>query len=218
MNKSKNFLKLVFKYEPVDVPLELYMNVLQSYDKQSRTYHNSEHIVSLLHTGWERGLAFYLSPQERLELFFSVLLHDVYQGNRDKRSAEEQSATFSEFFLQRVGGISEESIQRVANAIRKTEHHLKDQEDLNTVEKYMLDLDLHTFSLPFETHLTWSSKVQGEYASVPEKLYLEGRIQFLTALNQRKKLYYTAHFDEKRARANILAEIHNLKQQLERPE
>lgn len=177
--------------------MEAYQYLLKCYLEPHRKYHNLEHINHCLtefNTAWHLA-----SDPDLLEL--AIWYHDiVYNINADDN--EELSALLAEKVMT-DSGLPIDSIEKVKNIILATKHD-KIPESFDA--KLMLDIDISNLGQVDKFEET-NRLVREEFSSVPQDLFVAGRVNILSKFLNRPNIYLTEFFQEKYeniARDNIL--------------
>jgi len=201
-------------FEKVGMPI-YFQHVLKTcYSQEHRYYHNIDHVCEMLK--WV--------PKNHPEveiIIDAILFHDIvqYQPAPIGMSEALSVAEFSLYTAKLMSfdtpfGKEEEDLgyeYRVIEAIVATGRHTEDQKDLSEVSKWVLDLDLSTFALPWSEYIVWKEKIEQENLALypdrsPEDIK-KGRHQFLQTLLDRQQLYYIHTAWEEPARENIQKDL-----------
>ena len=186
------------------------------YNQEHRLYHNLDHLSEMLkHV-----------PQDHPEveiILDAILFHDVVNSTKPEAKGLNEALSVAEYILYNTkllafdnpfgsnGDGEIEYERKVVGAITATAHHLDDQSSLTDVSKWVLDLDLSTFALPWDEYLVWKNKIETENALIwshlEPQLVVKGRCIFLKKLLERQQLYYVKTEWENQARDNIARDI-----------
>jgi len=176
----------------------LYKDLLLNYTSKDRHYHNLEHIRSIFKAldGIE------LSDALEFAIFYHDIIYDV-ESNKN----EELSALFCKNALRKLD-VSYHIIVKSIKIILDTKKHIATTTD----SKYMIDADLFVFANDYSEYRLTADKIRKEYLIYSDKVYINGRIEFLKSLLNREKIYLTKEFKkyENKARKNIYLEIQEL--------
>ncbi len=185
---------------------EIYRDLRQRYSEGHRRYHTPVHIAHCLKL-------FDLARDDMEEpdaVEMSIWFHDVIYDARAPDN-EEKSA---EYFVEVCGDEVEERFKsKVYNLIIVTIHK---ELPMTVDEKYMVDIDLSSFGLPWERFLKDSQAVREEFRHLNDEEFYPAQKQFLETLVERKYFCFTEFFrerHEKTARENIARYLKNLEQQ-----
>jgi len=204
MNLEDAFLK-------IGMPLIYQNSLLECYKQAHRHYHNIDHINEMLkHV-----------PEDHNEIEIvieAILFHDIIYHNIPKPNGFNESLSIAEYLFYNIKAMAGfvagnlEYERRVIEAITATGRHLEDQKRLGEVSKLVLDLDLSTFSLPWDEYSIWLERIEAENAEIYGQVstrqeIIIGRYQFLTQLLKRKSIYYIKTEWEEQARNNIERDI-----------
>ena len=174
----------------------VYARLAELYGEPHRHYHTLDHIQHCLHE-FDQATAF-MDDSEAVEL--ALWVHDaIYQsGARDneRRSAD----LFRNYAHQYAGAIFQ---QRVDDLIMATTHRgLPRQSD----EQFIVDIDLSSFGLPWETFMQDGWRIRAEFANVTDDAYYPDHLRFLRGLWDRPSFFFTDCFRQRHedaARENI---------------
>lgn len=140
----------------------------------------------------------------------SIWFHDVIYDARASDN-EEKSARY---FVKVCGNdIDERFRSKVHDLIIVTIHK---ELPLTSDEKFMVDIDLSSFGLPWDKFLKDSEAVREEFRHLNDEEFYPTQKQFLESLISRKYFCFTEFFrerHEKRARQNITRYLDQLEQQ-----
>lgn len=161
-----------------------------------RFYHDTEHIRQCLEKLDEAVDECGRHPEVELATWFHDAVYHAGSPDNESKSAD--------WFRDRSENYLEENtIEHVSNLITITEHRNQPQTDL---EKLMVDVDLSSFSLPFDQFLRDGSNVRKEFKAYSDEKFVAGQRSFLTGLIGRSSIFSTDYFHqhyEKKARDNI---------------
>jgi predicted metal-dependent HD superfamily phosphohydrolase len=174
---------------PFRISDALKRTLVEAYATPPRAYHTLEHILDVAQH-FSR-----LSWHQPRDVFGAVLFHDaVYDVSR--RDNEQLSAD-----LARGQGESE----RTAQLILLTAHHASPP-DADAAQ--FLDCDMAILCAEPAAFARYSQQIALEYVPVVgEEAYRAGRRRFLEGLLARPRIFFTARFDEARARSNIASAL-----------
>ena len=170
--------------------------LLDGYREPWRYYHTLEHIEHCI--GWFDACASLVDDPDSLEL--SIWFHDVvYEpGNPDNE------ALSAGLYLQLSEGVHDAArrdlVERMIMATLHLGSSLSDDD-----ARYMVDIDLSSFGLPWEEFLRDSENLRRE-AGLDDETYFQKARNFHDSLLARERFYYTDFFAERledRARDNI---------------
>jgi predicted metal-dependent HD superfamily phosphohydrolase len=171
--------------------------LIAAYNEPQRVYHTQRHI--------EDCLELFGIVQEHLDdpdaVEFAIWYHDVvYEiGARDN---EQLSANL---FMQHSDGIFPQTLrQRVYEHIMATLHCERELGQNDT--RYVVDIDLSSFGMPWDKFFEDSRKVRAEMNDVPDEEFYANQCTFQQALLNRGRFYQSDYFyrnHEQTARDNI---------------
>ena len=174
----------------------VYEQVLTHYQEPHRRYHTPEHIEHCLR---QHDLAVaQMDDADAVEMaiWFHDVIYDVPTDNNERLSAE---------MFTRLAGqcMHPEFRQAVHDMILTTQHP---QIPTKNDEKFLVDVDLSSFGLPWEEMRRDSDNVRQEFLETSDENFYAGHIRFMRALLERPAFFATEFFRnryEQRARSNI---------------
>lgn len=185
-----------------DPVAELVITAQERYDANGLTYHNWDHIVSMLAMllDWNPPL----SEEDRTILEMAVLFHDVvYDPQRS-----DNEALSADFAAQELGKTRYASLaDAVSQAIMVTASH----EPETACEMLLVDLDLAILASP--RYDEYVAAIRQEYGFASDEAFSAGRSAFLEKFLQREKLFWTEFGVpmEPQARENMQKELECLR-------
>ena len=181
----------------------VYREVQEFYSQHGRHYHTPKHIEHCL-------AQFDLAADEmddadavEMAIWFHDLVFDVEAKDNELQSARR--------FLELAGdSMKEEFKQKVYDLIMAT---APPRVPKTNDQKFMLDIDLSSFGLPWSEMLRDSIAVRKESPKLSDEEFFPGQRAFLESLVGREHFYFTEFFRsriEETARANIERYLKNL--------
>ena len=168
-------------------PESVWSELNRYYQGPGRYYHNMRHISHcLVRLDLARG---YLQSPDTVEM--ALWFHDVIcvAGAQDN---EQRSA---EYFAQIACDNFETSFTvRVSELIISTMHNAKPRD---YDERFLRDIDLSSFALPWEEFFRDSRAIRAEHAETPDDLYFTAKKKYLTAMLERPAIYLTEFFHDR---------------------
>lgn len=174
----------------------VYEQLLASYSEPWRHYHSFRHIAHCLR---EFDLAQSLMASAdavQMALWFHDAVYVPGAHDNERRSAD--------YFSRLSQGRFPSSFEDQVRGLILITEHVKPP--TTQAERYMVDIDLSPFGIPWEHCLEDSKRVRRELDMIPDRVYFQTNIQFLQALTRRPHMYHTEHFRkryERSARENI---------------
>jgi predicted metal-dependent HD superfamily phosphohydrolase len=177
--------------------LQIYQLLIDAYNEKQRVYHTQQHIEDCLTLFDE--IKDQLQNADSVEL--AIWFHDaIYQIN--SRENEELSA---DLFM----NMSEEILipttrHQVYQHIIATLHN--GSEMLEHDSRYMVDIDLSSFGLPWDKFIQNSLEVRQEMSHIPDEIFYPKQCAFQQSLLKHGRFYQTDYFFknyEQRALNNI---------------
>jgi len=176
----------------------VYGRLFSHYSQPERHYHTPAHVQHCLtQVDLVREL---LDNPDAVEM--ALWFHDVIyipavgSGENEKASAE--------FFVECAGkGFEDDFVDRVYRLIMVTTHSETPRDE---DERFMVDIDLSSFGLPWSKFSADSRNVRAEFSNVPDEEFHAKQAAFLRSLLSRERFCFTDFFHgrhEARARNNI---------------
>lgn len=206
-------------FEKIEMSKYTELMLRSCYSREDRKYHNLDHISCMLQHV-PRDLP---GVEGLLE---AIVFHDLVYLPEPAPKGKNEALSASEYLLYSLRTVWEhpnpfanfELVREmiVIEAITATSRHDEDQEHLNLISKYVLDLDLCCFADREE--LSKASKlISEEFAPyVDRQTFIKGRVSFLNALLARKQIFYVMKEWEEISRQNLQDEIALLTSEEER--
>ena len=192
-----------------DQSLDIFQRLTKAYSEPQRHYHTMAHIEHCL--GRFDQCKSLLQDPAAVEL--SIWFHDIIYVP----GAKDNEALSAELYQQLSQGVHPDELrQRVDDMIIATLHTGEPIEDEDT--RYMVDIDLSSFGLPWEEFLRDSKNLRRENQAVSEEEHYRKAKNFQTALLARDRFYMTDFFHDRyetQARKNLKDYFDYLNQQLQ---
>ncbi|MDG4596426.1 MAG: hypothetical protein P9F75_12190 [Candidatus Contendobacter sp.] len=182
----------------------IYDRLTKLYGEPHRHYHTLNHIRHCLRE-FDRAAALMADPDTvEMALWFHDAIYQPGAKDNERRSAD--------LFRQWSGARADPVFQqRVDDLIMATTHQEPpDQGDA----KFLVDIDLSSFGLPWETCERDGRLIRAEFAGVTDDQYYPGHLRFLRTLQDRATFFCTTFFQQRYelvARANLARIIANLR-------
>lgn len=175
----------------------IYQRLIDAYNEPQRVYHTQQHIEDCLVLFDD--ISEYLEDADAVEL--AIWFHDViYQlGAADN---ELLSAELFEQLTQQCFEV--DFCQRVLQHIIATLHCETELDDHDS--RYMVDIDLSSFGMPWEKFMADSKNVRDEMLHIPDQEFYRKQYAFQQSLLSRGRFYQSDYFFkhyEQSARDNI---------------
>lgn len=181
----------------------LYRDLKQRYMEPHRRYHTPVHIAHCLKQ-FDLAKEFMDAP-DTVEM--SIWYHDIIY----EAKALDNELQSAEYFVEMCGeNLSSEFVSAVHQLIMATIH--KEHPATND-ERYMVDIDLSSFGLPWERFLKDSEGVRDEFPHMSDEEFYPAQKIFLDALLARNPFCFTEFFQARHgetARENIKAYLASL--------
>lgn len=184
---------------------DVYAEILAYYSESGRHYHTPKHIEHCLRQ-------FDLASSEmddpdavEMSIWFHDLVFDITADDNELRSARR--------FVELAGeSMDSEFKTKVYDLIMAT---APPRQPKTKDEKFMLDIDLSSFGLPWEDFVRDSTAVRQESARLSDAEFFPGQRAFLESLIRREHFYFTDFFRsriEDTARNNIRRHLESLRE------
>lgn len=166
------------------------------YEDPARTYHNLDHIQSMLVKLTESERYAVHPHRIILAIWFHDAVYDPTRNDNEVKSAE--------YWMQKMTPlVLDEVLIWGKMAILATINHFPNPDpDI----QLLLDLDLSGLGSPWETFMAQSEAIRQEYIHVPDDLFRKGRAEFLQNMLTRHRIFGTEYWHnklEEQARANM---------------
>jgi predicted metal-dependent HD superfamily phosphohydrolase len=185
---------------------EIYRDLKNRYSEDHRRYHTPAHIAHCLELFDLASHKIDEPDAVEMSIWFHDAIYDASASDNEKRSAR--------YFIQTCGqDIDPELQSKVHDLIMVTVH----KEHPSTAdERYMVDIDLSSFGLPWKKFLEDSEAVREEFRHLSDPEFYSAQKAFLEKLVARKHFCFTKFFrdrHEKTARSNIARYLDLLERQ-----
>lgn len=171
--------------------MELTQYLTQAYMEPHRHYHNLEHIAQMLNMGGKR-----LSWTQMWAVWFHDVVYKV-----GSQTNEEDSAYMAEEYLGKHLG---SDIELVKEIIMSTKDHIARCGEAELV----VDLDLAVLASKPVEYNRYVDNIEEECRWVySEDIFVEKRIEWLSVMLERDKIFYRHPHLEKEARDNMRLEL-----------
>jgi predicted metal-dependent HD superfamily phosphohydrolase len=185
---------------------EIYRDLKKRYSESHRRYHTPAHIAHCLKL-------FDLSRHKmdepdtvEMSIWFHDVIYDAKASDNEERSAK--------YFSQTCGQDIDGQLQsKVRDLIIATIHK---ELPLTPDGKYMVDIDLSSFGLPWDKFFQDSEAVREEFSHLNDAEFYSAQKKFLESLLAREHFCFTEFFrqrHEKTARENIQRYLESLEKQ-----
>ncbi len=185
-------------------PLPIYEQLFSLYSGPQRHYHTPNH---LRHCFSQLDLVDHLMDDPiavELALWFHDAIYDAKASDNEWQSAE--------LFLKLTkGALDADFSQKIYNLILITKHQDLPQ---TTDEKFIVDIDLSGFGLPWDEFRRDSQAVRQEFMHLTEEEFFNGQGKFLRSLLDRTRFYATDFFYQRyetTARENLKRHMADLR-------
>ncbi len=175
---------------------EIHALLIRHYGESWRRYHTQAHLQHCLKY-FDKARAHMESPDEvEMALWFHDAVYDVRGNDNELMSAQLFTRAADGFLTSRC-------LQRVFELIMITEHC--DPPSAGD-ERYIVDIDLSSFGLPWDEFSHDSANVRAEFPHLDDDEYNRRQLKFFRHLLSRPHFYASEFFREryeKVARANL---------------
>jgi predicted metal-dependent HD superfamily phosphohydrolase len=164
-----------------------------------RMYHNIYHITNMFVTAKIYGIK--LTSEE----IWAIWFHDVvYIPDHTKN--EELSGDMAIYYASRYSDLNMEKIMLIKDLIMTTKTHYP----VMGLPTHIIDLDLATLGLSWESYMENNAKIRSEYNHLSDDQWKKGRTKFIKSFLNRTCIYQnTKIYDDLEDQAR-----HNLKKEL----
>jgi len=177
-------------------PSQVYAELIARYCEPHRRYHTVQHLEEcFLKLNDVRSLA----PRPE-EIESALWFHDAIYDTR-RHDNEERSAQWARTCLGGAAG------ERVHDLVLTTKHE-STPDDADA--RLLIDVDLSILAAPEERFDEYEVQIREEYGWVPEFIYRRERRRILAGFLSRERIFSTAAFNERQARANLVRAIAKL--------
>lgn len=186
-------------------PRKVYDEVHAYYSEAGRHYHTPKHIEHCLRQFDLASSEMDDADAVEMAIWFHDLVFDITAEDNELQSARR--------FMELAGeSMSAEFRSKVYDLIMAT---APPREPRTKDEKFMLDIDLSSFGLPWEDFVRDSKAVRKESAQQSDAEFFPGQRAFLESLIRREHFYFTDFFRsriEDTARSNIRRHLESLRE------
>lgn len=183
--------------EPVIADIEA------SYSEPHRHYHTGRHIDHCL---TQLDLTRHeMDDADAVEM--ALWFHDI---EYDPKAPDNELQSAERFIGYAHGAMKHELEQKIYRLIMITMHN---DAPRGENEKYVVDIDLSSFGLPWKEFVQDSINVQKEFTHLSDQEFAKRNLKFLKSLQSRPRIFFTEFYRqryEQAARENISKRILNL--------
>ena len=175
--------------------VQVYYEITRAYAAPGRHYHTPRHINHCLHQLDTAAWTMDNPDQVEMALWFHDVVYNPKGRDNEGRSLD--------YFLALASELPGAYRQSVGELILATAHP---NEPTVSDQRFVVDIDLSSFGLPWPDFLRDSRDVRAEFPHLPDAQFMLGQGAFLHCLLGREKFYLTSFFQERleqRARSNI---------------
>lgn len=175
---------------------QVFATVAGRYSEPHRRYHTPEHIKHCLRQ-FDLAAGHMDDPDTvEMSIWFHDVIYDVPTIDNELRSAE----LFRDLTRERIAPAF---FQSVYDMIMITSHK---EPPTRTDDKYMVDVDLSSFGLPWDEFKRDSENVRGEFSARSDREFYSAHVRFMQSLIDRPQFFATEFFRDKyeaSARGNV---------------
>lgn len=168
-------------------PEQVWASLRQHYQEPHRVYHTLGHLAQCL--GELDSAKAHIEEFKASEM--AIWFHDIIYtyGSRDNESRS------AEYFRDLATAVMPDKFtDRVCEFIIATQH-AGAASDLSVA--FVVDIDLSGFGLPWEKYQADSDALRQEAGSIDDEQYFEGKLRFLSELQQWPSLFQTEYFRDR---------------------
>lgn len=188
----------------LNIPLELYRDVVTKYAEPHRHYHTLQHLDECLAKFSElKHLATHPGEIE-LALWFHDAIYDPFRNDNEALSANWAKSSVLSV------GIDSIVADRIYALVMATQHRTKPQD---SDAQIMLDADLSILGASPERFQEYENQIRREYGFVPETTFRTKRAEILERFISQSTIFHTPLFIERYepiARLNLKHALENL--------
>ncbi len=177
--------------------------VVRLYSDASRHYHTPEHVAHCLRQ-FDAASPHMDEPDAvELAVWFHDVIYDIDADDNELRSAQ--------LFGRLAGASMSPDLKRLVHELIMVTTH--DGLPRTIDERFMVDIDLSSFGLPWDEFLRDSAAVRAEFGHVPDDAFYARQRDFMRRLLSRPSFCFTDFFrarHEDQARENIRRTIENI--------
>lgn len=201
--------ELTRPFHPIETDsIEVFQNLVKHYNSPGRSYHNLNHIHSLIHISTE----FKPKIKDYDCVQFAIWFHDVVYNPLNSDN-EEKSADLAMEELYKLN-LPKSKVEKILRMILATKNHNFLLNNADSDLNYFLDFDLSILGSNKLIYQKYVKQIREEYISIPDGTFYEGRRQVLQKFLDAPSIYKTTEFKrlfEIQARENIQDEIDEIK-------
>ncbi len=176
---------------------DLYHRLIQAYREPHRVYHTLKHIENCF-AMLQKVRHLVKKPDAlALAIWFHDAIYDLSAVTNEQRSAD--------WFMMETDGLFDDELRRLVYAhIMATLHSGKEIQSHDS--RFMVDIDLSSFGLPWTEFLSDSNRVREERCDISDEEYFTKQYGFHKELLERPRFFrsdYFFHHYEKQARQNL---------------
>lgn len=202
------FFKLWDRCTSESPPDKVYRDLETSYNEAHRHYHTGEHIGHCL-----RQLDLARNETEdsdaiEMALWFHDVEYDPQAPDNELRSAER--------FRKLAQDVMDRDLENQIYRLIMVTMHSDPPEAMD--EKFVVDIDLSSFGLPWDEFLADSGKVEAEFSHLSSREFAQRNYRFLKSLAERSYIFSTQFYRdlfEQTARDNIVRRMRLLQDIIE---
>ena len=175
---------------------EVYDELEALYAQPWRAYHNMDHITDCLDFFDQCSDHALNADAVELAIWFHDCIYNIGDSDNEAKSRD--------LFLEKAEGQLPPELMAVIDELIMDTRHVEEPESSDG--KLLSDIDLTSFSLPWERYLADGKNVQLEMGYTDENDNRDGKIRFLSSLNEHGRIYYSPYYakhHEHVAQANI---------------
>ena len=190
-----------------DRAAEIFSNLKRLYDEPQRHYHNGGHIDFVLARFDEVRSQLQLPDAVELALWF----HDaIYRDG----AADNESASAALFVREAAGQLARPLINRVESLIMATRHMAGRPPLSDSDACHMVDIDLASFSLPWDLFMADGAKLRLEAEQKSESEFNAGVLRLVDHLMGGSEDFYLTAYAREHWQPRALANIKRLRAEI----
>lgn len=196
-------------------------DIINIYTDKNRTYHNLEHIVTMLKTAELLPEIQKLEPVNKAMLNLAIIYHDAVYVTGLNYAINEPLSAYK--FMQDASLLGLETIdQKTVYIMILTTWYSINFKPLDLLSKYLVDLDFFASSFSYSYFMNMSKNIKLECKNLiqqmdfDEKIFMQNRINFISDIIKKERIFQTDLFFnefEAKAKENFSKELVELNQE-----
>lgn len=176
-----------------------------------RAYHTLQHWGELWNSVQQAAKKYPIHGQSLEILKILVVFHDIIYNPQSKTNEEDSVEYFKKF--RKWFEFDDTSLNIIVSTILATKNHLNNHQNVATLGKLFLDLDMAILATPNAKRLqSYAEQIREEFKMYPDDIYNLHRKQFLNSLLGKRIFNHSSQPEmEKQAQKNLQTLISQIK-------